>query len=426
MINNLYLIFGPPGSGKTAQAQFLADRLGLQNLSWGRIYWDKRYEKKYKKDLSIIKSIKTPDKIRSEIIGKVIDRELGQLPKGNNYSGIVLDGFPRRVSEAKLLLKICRKRNLKIKALIRINPSFSSAIGRFRKRYLCPLCSSYYDEELSRPGRQGLCDRDGAKLRPINITEKEILEDLTNYFEENVPAFDLLKEKAECYFDVSGDDEGLLVFSNILIKLKNKEKSDYYEFIRLQSVPLETKYGTFRLIPYQSKLDYSYHLVLLRGRVAGKRKVLVRVHSSCITGDAFGSLKCDCGEQLMKALQSINKEGSGILIYLFQEGRGINIINKVKTYKLQKKGMDTVEANEKIGFPPELRNYRPVLDIIRDLGIKSINLLTNNPDKVSKLTELGIIIEERIPLLVTPTKHNKSYLLSKREKMGHKIDNLAE
>lgn len=206
-----------------------------------------------------------------------------------------------------------------------------------------------------------------------------------------------------------------------MLKLKDRIKDTYQIYQRQSSSIVETKYGTFRLIAYQSRVDYSYHLALVKGNLRGSKGVLMRVHSSCITGDIFGSYKCDCGGQLQSAMKQIEKEGRGILIYLFQEGRGINIINKLKTYNLQRLGYDTVEANEKLSFPAELREYPIVREILKDLGVISVRLLTNNPDKINKITDLGVIVEDVVPIEINPNIFNARYLQTKKNKMGHKL-----
>lgn len=175
------------------------------------------------------------------------------------------------------------------------------------------------------------------------------------------------------------------------------------------------------MFTYLSKVDYKENLAIIKGSVKNKRGVLLRVHSSCITGDILGSLKCDCGEQLQKALKTIEKSNVGILIYLHQEGRGINIINKIHAYELQGKGADTVEANTLLKLPVDMREYGAVKDILSDLEVKSIKILTNNPDKVYKLEELGIMVESVVPLEIKPHKHNKKYLLVKKNKMNHNL-----
>jgi|SRR3989338_2628985 len=182
---------------------------------------------------------------------------------------------------------------------------------------------------------------------------------------------------------------------------------------------LPTKYGRFRAIVYECAGEH--HMALIMGKVSGE-PILVRVHSECLTGDVFHSLKCDCGEQLEKAMQLISKEGSGIILYLRQEGRGIGLLNKIKAYKLQERGMDTVEANEKLGFKADLRDYTVGVKMLADLGAKKIRLLTNNPKKIEGLKKYGIEIVERMPLATKPTKENRGYLETKRKKLGHFIE----
>lgn len=172
---------------------------------------------------------------------------------------------------------------------------------------------------------------------------------------------------------------------------------------------------------YQSKVNFDVHLAIVKGNVVGKKRVPVRVHSSCMTGDILGSLKCDCGQQLAAALQYIEDRKEGIVLYLLQEGRGINIINKLLAYDLQRKGRDTVQTNEDLGLPSELREYGLVKDMLHDLGVVSINLLTNNPDKINKLIGVGVNVEDRISIEIEPIPENAKYLSTKVEKMGHSI-----
>ena len=191
---------------------------------------------------------------------------------------------------------------------------------------------------------------------------------------------------------------------------------------RLVSVPLPTSEGTFQLHLYQCKLEGDHHLALVRGRVRGGGPVLVRVHSQCLTGDVFGSLRCDCGEQLHAALRAIDRRGRGVLLYLRQEGRGIGLAAKLKAYALQDRGLDTVEANARLGYPPDLRDYGIGAQILADLGVRQIELLTNNPRKLIGLEAYGLTIARRVPIRVAPTRHNRRYLATKRDKLGHLLD----
>lgn len=186
-----------------------------------------------------------------------------------------------------------------------------------------------------------------------------------------------------------------------------------------QEVSLPTSYGEFKLHLYRSLVDGQHHAALVMGEVRGKENVLVRVHSECLTGDVFGSLRCDCGSQLHDALKRIAQEGEGVLVYMRQEGRGIGFANKIHAYALQEKGLDTVEANEKLGFKPDLREYGLGAQILVDLGLHSIRLLTNNPKKVIGLEGFNLRIVEQVPIRAEPTAHNARYLETKKSKMGH-------
>jgi 3,4-dihydroxy 2-butanone 4-phosphate synthase/GTP cyclohydrolase II len=190
---------------------------------------------------------------------------------------------------------------------------------------------------------------------------------------------------------------------------------------RVATTVLPTRHGTFRAILYHSQVDQKHHLALVKGEIGPDEPVLVRVHSECLTGDALGSLRCDCGAQLDRALARIAQEGKGVLLYIRQEGRGIGLANKLRAYELQDQGFDTVEANEKLGFKPDLRDYGVGAQILVDLGVSRLRLMTNNPRKIVGLEGYGLRVAERVPLLTRPTAANLGYLETKREKLGHLI-----
>jgi 3,4-dihydroxy 2-butanone 4-phosphate synthase/GTP cyclohydrolase II len=190
---------------------------------------------------------------------------------------------------------------------------------------------------------------------------------------------------------------------------------------RTTAVRLPTAFGDFTAVAFRELLTGKHHLALVRGEVEGKDNVLVRVHSECLTGDVFHSLRCDCGEQLDLALQRIAAEERGVLLYMAQEGRGIGLLNKLKAYELQENGLDTVEANVELGFPPDAREWGIGNQILADLGLSTIRILTNNPRKITGLEGFGLTVVEQLPIEVPPNAENRQYLETKRAKLGHRL-----
>jgi len=194
---------------------------------------------------------------------------------------------------------------------------------------------------------------------------------------------------------------------------------------RVVKTQLPTGFGVFTVVGYRSLVDDKHHVALVKGEVDGREDVLVRVHSECLTGDVFHSLRCDCGEQLESALAMIEDAGQGVLLYLAQEGRGIGLLNKLRAYNLQDKGLDTVDANLELGLPVDLRDYGIGAQILVDLGLTSIRILTNNPKKIRGLEGYGLSVTEQVPIVHAPNPHNEHYLRAKRDRLGHSLHHQA-
>ncbi len=244
-----------------------------------------------------------------------------------------------------------------------------------------------------------------AGMNPAGVLVEIMNEDGTM---ARVPDLKLVAEKFKLKFISIAD----------LIKYRMKRES---LIERLINVEMPTSFGDFELVAYRQTSTGDTHMALIKGKWNSDEPVLVRVHSSCLTGDVFGSCRCDCGPQLHMALEMVEKEGKGVVLYMNQEGRGIGLENKLKAYKLQEMGLDTVEANEELGFAPDQRDYGVGAQILRNLGITKLRLISNNPKKRVGLMGYGLEIVEKIPIEIVPNKHNEKYLRTKRDKMGHAI-----
>lgn len=414
---SLVVIFGPQGSGKSLVASFLTERLRCEHLSWGALYRSAEFRQKHGEAFKIIDDESVTIGRRSRLISKLMADSISSIAANSDVKKIVLEGFPRRIEEARALLRIVRQQGHGIEAVVRINPSFESVRRRLTVRRVCGQCGQYYlDDKLK------TCPKDGGELFQPGMSEGEAREELVIYSREIAGVVDHLSPVAEAFFDVGGDEDEDMMGYRVLTKLRDKVKSFTGTYMRQSSAVLETEFGKFLLVTFQSRVDYSCHLALVKGRVRNCDSVLVRVHSSCMTGDIFRSKKCDCGEQLAEALGRIQRAGRGVLVYLFQEGRGINIINKMRTYRFQAMGEDTQIANWHLHLPDDLREYSAARDVLRSLQVKSIVLLTNNRDKIQKMAELGVVIADVENIEVDPNPANERYLKAKKLRMGHRLE----
>lgn len=416
MRKELYVLFGPPGAGKSTQTALLEQQLKLRYLSWGAVS-RKIMEGKPNATSKLLRKAASHDApLPLKIVSRILSKEMRAALASPECKGIILDGFPRRKDEAENLLAMAEQFGLGIKAAIRFNIDRQTLLERTKARQTCATCGAPSAEN----GSPGVCRIDGGTLvKRKDDRSSTAASRFLRYLSESPEAYAIVSGKAQCAFDVDANQSELNVFAEIVTKLNAGLKASYKMYKKTGSTPLQTEFGTFRLVGFQNIVSYEHHLALVYGDVAGRRNVPVRLHSSCITGDIFSSLRCDCGPQLNAAMRHITEHGSGVILYLFQEGRGINILNQIEAYRLQNQGLDTVEANEKIGLPTELRDYRPAKEMLDDLEVKTVNLLTNSPDKVHHLLTEGVIIEQRLPLIVKGNPINARYRRAQIEKMGH-------
>ena len=277
-------------------------------------------------------------------------------------------------------------------------------------------------EEFRRPGHMfplvakpgGIFERDGHTEATVDLMELAGLKKMGLCCE--IMKDDGTMARRDDLFAFA-KEYGLKICTISALKRYRKEHEKLVE--RVTEATLATKHGDFKIYGYINKLNGEHHVALVKGEIGDGKSVLCRVHSECLTGDAFGSIRCDCGEQLDTALDMIEKEGRGVLLYLRQEGRGIGLINKIKAYALQDQGYDTIEANVMLGFPPDMRDYTIGSQILEDLGVHELRLMTNNPKKIEGLEAFDLKIIERVPIQMKLKKADAYYLLTKQEKMGH-------
>lgn len=408
---------GPPASGKSTQGRLLSSRAGFEYISWGGI------SRLLKKGNTALGSrLRECDRECQPHPAREISEHLINhfiMPAELAGKSWIIDGFPRSLAEFEAFEDLLRTQLLSLSHVVILSLNEETSLSRARGRRICPECDATFSEEDD----LDVCPRDGADLQ-TRSDDSLIRERLEFYCEDTLPLICYLTTtQPRAAKTIEAESDTHTVFRSISDHLgidklgQNSWRGSWSDLVA--SAKLPTEYGMLQVLAFEHRLSKDTHLALVSGNPLGGYRIPVRIHSSCITGDIFQSKKCECGSQLDLALKYICEKDSGVLIYLFQEGRGIGIVNKLRAYRLQELGADTVEANRALLLPDDARTYEVAVDIIRFSGALSIELLTNNPSKVANLLTLGVNVVSAIPLKAEYGWECTNYMQTKREKMGH-------